>query len=221
MQSVKANSGLPSSRTHHEIRRWFLAGAAAPHTNLPSILGIFCREYARPPHHPCPTPPTTTGLHLLHLLRLFIMDHRSGVRGLRYSMRSVDWHQDITPRVKECRDITPGLQKRDTRHAHDVRRGPPVDAPSNIILWYRSTRRHVDTKLVSLSGSGGGTVPSHELKRHAWLSSARRLATVAGGLAPRAERRERRGRVTALEWYRYHRRGGKSNKGLRLYCKKL
>ena len=42
-----------------------------------------------------------------------------------------------------------------------------------------------------------GTVPSHERERHAWLSSARRLATVAGGLAPRAERRERRGRVTA------------------------
>ena len=41
-----------------------------------------------------------------------------------------------------------------------------------------------------------GTVPSHERERHAWLSSARRLATVAGGLAPRAERRERRGRVT-------------------------
>ena len=41
-----------------------------------------------------------------------------------------------------------------------------------------------------------GTVPSHERERHAWLSSARRLATVAGGLAPRAERRERRIRVT-------------------------
>ena len=54
-----------------------------------------------------------------------------------YSMRSVDWHQDTTLRVKECRDITPGLQKRDARHAHDVRRGPPVGAPSSCaLLWW-------------------------------------------------------------------------------------
>ena len=46
-----------------------------------------------------------------------------------------------------------------------------------------------------------GTVPSHERERHAWLSSARRLATVAGGLAPRAERRERRGRVSQRPFF--------------------